>query len=145
MKDSGKPCRDLNPAVVYHDKGSWFGSLRGLYESWGYSRSDILHMGAHGSQQKSVKGNKTDSYNAIVVAGKGKVKSKDTLYELTYSACTSEKGADGMTVSHEVKEESCHHVNVFLFFIHASSSFSLSLSCPHRRHCHHHLPVCFAF
>ena len=70
MTDSGKPCCNLNTAAVY----------------W--------HIGAHGSQQKGIKGNKTDSScDEIVVAGKGEVKGKDTLYELTYSACTSGKPA----------------------------------------------------
>ena len=91
MKDSGKPCCDLNPAVVYCDKRPWFGSLRGLYaEGWVYSQSDIWHMGAHGSQQKQV-----------VVTGKGKVKGKDTLFKLMYLASTSTKEADGMIISHK--------------------------------------------
>ena len=79
-----------------------------LDKGWLYSRSDIWHMGAHGSQQKDVTGNKMDSCNAIVVAGKGKVKGKDTLYELTYSACTSGKGAEGMTVSYKEKDLVIH-------------------------------------
>ena len=62
------------------------------------------HMGAHGSQQKGVKGNKTDSCNAIVVAGKGNVKGSDTLHVLTYSACTSGKRAEGITVSHKKRD-----------------------------------------
>ena len=45
MKDSGKPCCDLNPAVVYRDKRPWFGSLCGLYaEGWVYSRSDMMPL-----------------------------------------------------------------------------------------------------
>ena len=32
MKDSGKPCCNLNTAAVYCNKQPWFGSLRGLYE-----------------------------------------------------------------------------------------------------------------
>ena len=51
------------------------------------------HMGAHGSQQKGVKGNKTDSCNAIVVAGKGDVKGKDTVLKLMYLSSTSTKEA----------------------------------------------------
>ena len=61
-------------------------------------------MGAHGSQQKDVTGNKMDSCDAIVVAGKGEVKGKGTLYELTYSACTSGKRAEGITVSHKKRD-----------------------------------------
>jgi hypothetical protein len=99
--DSGKPCHNLDPVFLCRDKRPWFGSLRGLYEGWVYSRSDIWHMGAHGSQQKGVSGNKTDGCDAIVVAGKGEVKGKDTLFELTYSACTSGKGAEGMIISCE--------------------------------------------
>ena len=46
MKDSaGKPCCDLNPAVVYCDKVPWFGSLRELYEEgWVYSWSDMMPL-----------------------------------------------------------------------------------------------------
>ena len=39
------------------------------------------------------------------IAGEGEVKGKDTLYELTYSACTSGKGAEGMTVSHKKEKD----------------------------------------
>jgi len=100
-KDSGKPCMNLDPVFLHRDKKPWFGSIRGLYEGWVYSRNDIWHMGAHGSQQKGVSGNKTDGCDAIVVAGKGEVKGEDTLFELTYSACTSGKGAEGMIISCE--------------------------------------------
>jgi SAD/SRA domain len=116
--DSGKPCHNLIPAAVYRDKRPWFGSLRGLYEGWVYSRSDIWHMGAHGSQQKGVSGNKTEGCDAIVVAGKGEVKGTDTLFELTYSACTCGKGAEGMIISKEMdlvlrvfRTEHYNHVN----------------------------------
>ena len=88
--------------AVYCDKWPWFGrSLCGLYEGWLYSRSDIWHIGAHVSQQKGVKVNKMDSCNAIVVAGKGDVKGKDTVLKLMYLSSTSTKEANGMIISHK--------------------------------------------
>ena len=72
-----------------------------MYEGWLYSRSDIWHIGAHVSQQKGVKGNKMDSCNAIVVAGKGDVKGKDTVLKLMYLSSTSTKEANGMIISHK--------------------------------------------
>ena len=54
------------------------------------------------------------------MAGKGEVKGKDALFELTYLASTCGKGAKGMTVSHKEKDlviqvlfraENYNHVN----------------------------------
>ena len=98
MKDSGKPCTSLDPACT-REKKPWFGSLRGLYEGYLYSRQDLWEMGGHGSQQRGVGGNGKLGCDSIVVAGKGEVNGNDSLFELTYSSSKGGKGAEGMILS----------------------------------------------
>ena len=102
-KDSGEPCQSLDPTKVRvgDERNVRYGRLRGLYEGYLYSRQNICEMKAHTSQQKGVSGKKDGGCDAIVVAGKGEVKGKDTLFELTYSASTGGKGAEGMILSYE--------------------------------------------
>ena len=99
-KDSGMPCRSLDPAYQYGvERKPWYGRLRGLYEGYLYSRQDLWETGGHGSQQRGVGGNAKFGCDSIVVAGKGEVNGNDSLLELTYSSSKGGKGAEGMILS----------------------------------------------